>query len=348
MMMFNNQGNGNLKGMDVGYIEKIATDVFLTKGYSGTSLKDIAKEADVSENQIEKQFGTKEALFTELVIKNTNVDSVVECCTTVLEMFVALVDEIKREVLADDTKTAFLDMIIHSRDIPKDTKEAYLERMKESRLYKYVDSARLHGVIIGSDTMGIIRLFLRSTFSILKTYKEAGIEWPNNSWFLNMLHFDDDEETQNLEELVKKQKSVIAAFASEFQSILFVDLDTDYIEVYQANGDNDSWIVNTATKGYDEFRRRFASRFLFPEDQEWFIKETDSENIMTRLMEDPVLYIDHRIISKGEPYFYQTIIVLDPMYSYGNRVLVGGHRIYKEGRPGVYNPPEDGNIEAVR
>lgn len=348
MMMFNNQGNGNLKGMDADYIEKIATDVFLTKGYTGTSMKDIAKEADVSENQIERQFGTKEEIFTKLVLKNTEVDSVIECCGTVLEMFVALVDDIKTEVLENTSRAAFLEMIIHSRDIPRYTKDTYLEKLKASRLYKSVDNARLHGIIQGNDTLSIIRLFLKSSFSILKTYKDAELEWPNNSWFLRMLHFDDDEEPESLEELVKKQNSVITAFASEFQSILFVDLDTDNIEVYQANGENDSWIVNTSNKGYVEFRRRFADRFLFPEDQEWFMKETDPENIKNRLMDDPVLYIDHRVISKGEPYFYQTIIVLDPMYSYGNRVLVGGHRIYKKGRPGVYAPPEDGNIEAVK
>lgn len=348
MNVFANRDNGNLKGVDVDYIEKIATDVFSTKGYTGTSLKDIAKEANISENQLERLFGTKEEFFTRLVIKHTDVDSITECCGTVLEMFVALVDDIKNEVINDTSRAAFLEMIIHSRENPQLCKDKYIETLKASRFYKAVDNARIHGIIVGTDTMGIIRLFLKSSFSILQSYKMAGLKIPNNSWFLSMLHFDEDESPQTLEDLVKKQNSVIAAFASEFQSILFVDLDSDGIEVYQANGDNDSWIVSTANKGYVEFRRRFAERFLFPEDREWFLNETDSENIKNRLMDDPVLYIDHRIISKGEPYFYQTIIVLDPMYSYGNRVLVGGHRVYKKGRPGVYNPPEDGNIEAVR
>ncbi len=345
MVNFYNPKNGEISDELISTIKNTATEMFANNGYAGTSIDDIAKAAGVDSYEIIKYYKNKDNLFNEIVNEMTDLDSMVECCGTVLEMFVAITDSIKTEILEDTKRARFIDMFIRSRSIPETCKRAYIDKLSASRFYKSVDNARVHGILVGKDTLSLIRMYLKSTFSIVYGYKLSGMKIPDNEWFLRILHFAEEDKNENLEELVKKQNSVITAFAADFDSILFVNLDADSIEVYQANGDDDSWIMSTASKGYMEFRRRFSERFLFEEDKEWFLRETEPLNVMNQLEEDPILYIDHRIISRGEPYYYQTIIVLDPMYSYGNRILIAGHRIYGNRKPAM--PSESDITEKI-
>jgi TetR/AcrR family transcriptional repressor of mexJK operon len=56
-----------------------ATRAFLAKGYSGTSMDDIAKLAAVSKQTVYKHFADKEKLFAEIVLATTDrVDAMVE------------------------------------------------------------------------------------------------------------------------------------------------------------------------------------------------------------------------------------------------------------------------------
>ncbi|MFJ5127116.1 TetR/AcrR family transcriptional regulator C-terminal domain-containing protein [Streptomyces sp. NPDC088555] len=53
-------------------IMEAATGVFMEKGYSGTSMDDIAKLAAVSKQTVYKHFSDKEKLFSEIVLATTD------------------------------------------------------------------------------------------------------------------------------------------------------------------------------------------------------------------------------------------------------------------------------------
>ncbi|MGW2788255.1 TetR/AcrR family transcriptional regulator [Streptomyces populi] len=60
-------------------IMEAATRVFMEKGYSGTSMDDIAKVAAVSKQTVYKHFADKERLFTEMVLATTDrVDAMID------------------------------------------------------------------------------------------------------------------------------------------------------------------------------------------------------------------------------------------------------------------------------
>ncbi|MFD3550658.1 TetR/AcrR family transcriptional regulator [Streptomyces goshikiensis] len=60
-------------------ILEAATSVFLDKGYSGTSMDDIAKRAAVSKQTVYKHFSDKEKLFAEIVLATTDrLDSTID------------------------------------------------------------------------------------------------------------------------------------------------------------------------------------------------------------------------------------------------------------------------------
>ncbi|MGW1892363.1 TetR/AcrR family transcriptional regulator [Streptomyces sp. NPDC002004] len=53
-------------------IMEAATAAFLAKGYAGTSMDDIAKQASVSKQTVYKHFADKEKLFAEIVLATTD------------------------------------------------------------------------------------------------------------------------------------------------------------------------------------------------------------------------------------------------------------------------------------
>ncbi|CAL9495979.1 hypothetical protein SUDANB6_03347 [Streptomyces sp. enrichment culture] len=60
-------------------ILEAATTLFLEKGYSGTSMDDIAKLAAVSKQTVYKHFADKETLFAEIVLATTDrIDGVID------------------------------------------------------------------------------------------------------------------------------------------------------------------------------------------------------------------------------------------------------------------------------
>ncbi|WP_435271203.1 TetR/AcrR family transcriptional regulator C-terminal domain-containing protein [Streptomyces sp. 1222.5] len=60
-------------------IMEAATQVFMERGYAGTSMDDIAKLAAVSKQTVYKHFADKEKLFAEIVLATTDqVDAMIE------------------------------------------------------------------------------------------------------------------------------------------------------------------------------------------------------------------------------------------------------------------------------
>lgn len=332
-------GNGKDKGADRESIIHASLEIFSSKGYMGTSLESIAKACNTTEKHVNSLFD-KESLFREVIAQTLNLDGVTAYCSSVLEMFASIVDTIKRDVLYNPVKATLVEMLVHSAGIPAEVDQKIVMDISTTKFYKAVDNARLQGIIEGTDASSIIKNFIKSTYSIIEGYKLSGVPMPETEWFVATLLFSRASKKDSLEEIVKKQNSVIETFVADYQSILFVDLDTKEVEVFKTNGDDENAIKAAARKGYGELRRKFAESYLFPEDVDWFMQETDPENIIDKLMEDPVLYIEHRILINSKPYFYQTVISLDPGYNYGNKIIMGGHRIRKNHAPGVKKETE--------
>ncbi len=325
-------GNGTLSGLDEMRVRGCAYGEFAEKGFSGASLKNIAGMAEVTEKQLLNAFGSKEELLTELIEEIIDRASQIETNSS-LQMLACIVDSIIHEIEIGSRKAGFIEMLFTDRTIPKDVVDKCEDCLAHTRIYDRFERDRLKGLIKCDDTGASLIMFFKSVYNIVKGYVTAGIKPPSTDWLMGLLYKKTDEPKTASEALIKKQNSVITTFASDFDSILFADLDTGKMEVYQANGPSDRWIAEMAAKGYDEYRKGFADIFLYPEDVEWFLTETESSNILKRFDEDPVLYIDHRVISRGRPFFYQTIIALDPYSAHDNKILIGGHKIAADMRP---------------
>ena len=335
-------GNGTLQGVDEARVRGCAYGEFAEKGFSGASLKNIASKSEVSEKQLLAAFGSKDVLLRELIEELIDNASKAETNSS-LEMLAFIVDALKHEIEIGSRKAGFIEMVFTDKSIPRVVKLNCEECLKHTKIYERFERDRLSGIIRCDNSQTTLLRFFEAVFNIVKGYSVAEVKLPETGWLMGLLYKETDKKMQTSEATIKKQKSVIATLASDYDSILFADLDTGKMEVYQANGPCDRWIIEMAGKGYDEYRKGFAEIFLYPEDAEWFLTETSADNILKRLDEDPVLYIDHRVISKGRPFFYQTIISLDPYAVHENRVLISGHKIAADLRP----RPSDSEVRDV-
>lgn len=257
-----------------------------------------------------------------------DIDKALYGCKDISDMLVGLIEELKVSVKEKNKLVGLLYSIFYDKYYPNEYKVVLAHKFKASSFYASLERAQLSNKIRRGNTFEIALRFILSAFDIMRACVRADIPYPTNDFFLALIHFSDDEIRVMDRDIVKQQNSIISAFASDYHSILFVDLDKDTVDVYQALGDNDTWIMDTAEYGFDYYRTKFAEKFICKEDIKWFLNQTTPQNIISMLKEDPVFYIDHRIISNGRQYPYQTKIVLDPFCSFGNRVLIGGHRIY--------------------
>ena len=325
-------GNGTLKGVDEMRVRSCAYGEFSEKGFSGASLKNIASKAETTEKQLIAAFGSKEELLQQLIEELIANASDKETNSS-LEMLASIVDSLKYEIETRSKKAGFIEMIFTDRSIPLDVVTECEDCLRKTKIYECFERDRVRGIIKCDNTKTSLLRFFESVFNIVRGYVVAGVRPPETEWLMGLLYREVDDKKTASDALIKKQNSVIATFASDYDCILFADLDTGKLEVYQTGGNADRWIVETAARGYEEFRKGFAENFLYPEDVEWFLKETAPEIILKRFDEDPVLYIDHRVIIRERPYFYQTIISLDPYAVHENRILVGGRKIGVDSRP---------------
>ncbi|MEU0629009.1 TetR/AcrR family transcriptional regulator [Streptomyces sp. NPDC005989] len=144
-------------------ILEAATTVFLSKGYSGTSMDDIAKLAAVSKQTVYKHFADKEKLFSEIVLATTDrIDGMIDLVAAVPADADALEENLTRlarQFLAALTRPQVLQLrrlIIANADTFPELSAAWYEQGFERVLVTLSETFRHladEGLLRTDDTM---------------------------------------------------------------------------------------------------------------------------------------------------------------------------------------------------
>lgn len=328
MLNISSFNNGTTKGKVNTYLYNSAVDVFVSEGYTNTTFTKISASSGFSENLISAGFEDKAVLLEELVSYYLDVDAAFDGCNGILEMLVSLIEEIKSGLKNKNRAILLLDMVLNDRDIPDEVKSNLYDMYMSSRFYSLFTCAQSTGVVLQGNPVETVVSFVRSLIYLVKGFNEAGLKMPDNEFFLDILKYDDEDNRTEEPDIVKQQSSVIAAFAPDIQKIFFADLDENSAALYRSGDSDELWLEEAAACGFEEFRKILCDKYIYQEDRDKFLKETNPKNIVSRLTEDPVFYLTFRVIGKDNPVYYQLRVVLDPMYSYGNKILIGCQRLY--------------------
>ncbi|MEI5100459.1 TetR/AcrR family transcriptional regulator [Streptomyces sp. PmtG] len=126
-----------------------ATQVFMAKGYAGTSMDDIAKLAAVSKQTVYKHFADKEKLFAEIVLATTDqIDAMVDLVSDIPADAEALEENLLRlarrflDALTRPQVLQLRRLIIANADVFPELGAAWYERGFERVLATLADTFR--------------------------------------------------------------------------------------------------------------------------------------------------------------------------------------------------------------
>ena len=152
---------------------QIAIDLFASKGFKGTSIRDLGKAADVSISNIYHYFGSKEGLLLAILDRSSTLiherlKQVSELNLNPLERFKAILEiHIKlSEQFKKETKIFFMDEehlspkgLAINKEIQRAILEIYLKELTAMREAGYLRSRSLH--VAAFNILGVINWKLR-------------------------------------------------------------------------------------------------------------------------------------------------------------------------------------------
>lgn len=187
----------------------------------------------------------------------------------------------------------------------------------------------------------------RDIYSI--RFKLVGVD----SWYeVNMAQYDEVNRTvvigarnidevvqaeQHREELAKeledaRQMQFIAGLTQDFDCVSYIDVDNDFFETFYRTSPVYYDRIPDYAKGVG-FRIRikaYSDIFVVPEDRERFLQEVDTGNLVKKLTERPVYFLNFRIKVDNEILYYQIKFIADKVDNRLRGIIAGFHDVDDE------------------
>jgi len=180
---------------------------FAEHGYSLTRMSDIGHRAAVAPSLVSKHFGSKEELFRKVVLNENGKylawDSGFD---SLFDAFSAIAHHIVIEARNNDLHFRFAFMYLMSFDIPRVCYDDVKIAFSDSRLYKLIAAEQAAGMLRDIEPYAGFHMFLKSTVGIITAYMEAGLPIPDDSIFLYILGYKDEEKLQKYISMKRSEK----------------------------------------------------------------------------------------------------------------------------------------------
>lgn len=176
-------------------ILEAALEEFAEHGYSLTKLSDIGHRAEVAPSLVSKHFGNKEELFRAVMLNENSIYLAMDTgFESIFEAFAAIAHHIKIEAVNNNVHFRFAFMYLMSFDIPKLCLDAVRDAFSTSSLCRMIEAEQQKGMLREIEPYAWFHMFLKSSVGIITAYIEAGLELPDDSVFLHILGYRDEEE----------------------------------------------------------------------------------------------------------------------------------------------------------
>ena len=179
-----------------------ALEEFAEHGYSLTKLSDIGVRAGVAPSLVSKHFGNKEELFRAVMLKENSIYLAWDSgFSSLFDAFSAIAHHISIEAQNSDVHFRFAFMYLMSFDIPENCRNAVKEAFSRSSLCNMISAEQREGMLKDIEPYAWFHMFLKSSVGIITAYLEAGLPIPDDSIFLHILGYKDE---QKLNEYIRK------------------------------------------------------------------------------------------------------------------------------------------------
>lgn len=186
-------------------ILKAARDLFGQKGYTGTSLTDIAAASGVSQGLVSQRFESKEKLLTAALksvnqgtvlydTQNVNQGTVLSdaqsggvTTSNVKEQLCAVVASLIKLASKDSALFAFFYTLYTAQDIPAVCTDCAEDAFMKTALAASMKNAQKEGMLPKADSWALFRHFMKNALSGIQGCRALGTEIPRPAYFLEIL-----------------------------------------------------------------------------------------------------------------------------------------------------------------
>lgn len=174
-------------------ILKSAIALIGKKGYTASSIRDIAKEAGVTSGLIIQRFESKENLVVQALCQTNKVwsDLYMPEDMTAHRMLTRIIYDAKNMYENDEEGFNFIYMMSISTDAPSTFQVLQKEIFYERGIYKTLKKAQDEGKLPEGDLSFLYNIFLCNALRLIRDYKRAGLKIPNDENFLSLIQYRD-------------------------------------------------------------------------------------------------------------------------------------------------------------
>lgn len=288
-----------------------ALETFAMKGFSLTTLSDVAKISGVTQGLVSQRFN-KITLFDMVMQRELDyIKNGLSDCNNVFELLLKIIKAAKVSDSKMDIHHKFLVTTLTSKDIPEECMKKIYSYIESSEIINLVKDAINDGVVIPDfdPNYAIIR-FIKSTFEITDCYKKVNLPPPENSVFLRLIltkkYYEQEVERE------KERFGVIASINSDFDYIGSINRFTGEANTYRLSSFAKSLLGDMdMDKMSPEVYFTLMGSMIVPEDLKYFIEATEIERVFGALEKYPNYIIDFRLMLNGEQVYYQLKCVID-------------------------------------
>lgn len=128
-----------------------------------------------------------------------------------------------------------------------------------------------------------------------------------------------------------RRLEVIEGLSVNYESILYVDLDTDTILPYRLSARTERLFMDpNQTRGFSWYTTDYVKTWVHPEDRRLVAEVTTPDYIRMKLSESKTYYMNYRIISNGETQYLQLRIVNVGSSTRISQIVIGYRRVDDE------------------
>ena len=164
-----------------------------TKGYTASSIRDIAKEAGVTSGLIIQRFETKENLVVQALYMTNKVwsDLYMPEDMTAYRMLTRIINDAKNMYEKDEEGFNFIYMMSISTDAPSTFQSLQKEIFYERGIHKTLKKAQDEGKLPEGDLAVMYNIFVCNALRLIRDYKRSGLKVPNDENFLSLIQYRD-------------------------------------------------------------------------------------------------------------------------------------------------------------
>lgn len=194
------------------------------KGYTASSIRDIAKEAGVTSGLITQRFESKENLVLQALYStnriwrelNTSVDM------TAYKLLTRIIHDAKNMYEKDYEGFEFIYMMSISRDAPDTFQNLQRDIFYKRGIYEILKMAQSEGKLPDGELPILLNIFLCNALRLIRDYKSAGLKMPSDENFLSLIQYKDPI----AEEHQKYRNKAFESVAKSYFNLIYFNINT--------------------------------------------------------------------------------------------------------------------------